>query len=61
MKNFTILIKTGREVSIAAYDYRRDGNQYVFDRGNAQVTFVVADQVISVVEDDDDSVGFLGW
>lgn len=51
MKHFIVYLRDGREVHIHAETYRRDGDQYVFDKpGSSEVQFFHESDVAGIVE-----------
>jgi hypothetical protein len=52
MKKFTIFLKNGSTVMVLAKRYRKEGDQYVFDRDepNEDVQFILAADVKGILE-----------
>jgi hypothetical protein len=51
MKHFVIYLRDGREVQILAETYRRDGEQYVFEKPNSsEVQFFRESDVTGIIE-----------
>jgi hypothetical protein len=54
MKKFKVFLRDGRSEFVEAETYRRDGEQYVFDKkSSSEVEFFNADDVIGIVEEQD--------
>jgi hypothetical protein len=52
MKKYTVFLKDGATIVITAKRYRKDGDQYVFERDepNEDVQFILASMVNGILE-----------
>ena len=50
MKTFHVELKSTKKLYIHADAYRREGDQYVFDKDGAEVQFVLVSEVVSIAE-----------
>jgi hypothetical protein len=50
MKTFHVELKNKKKLYIQATAYRRESDQYVFDKDGADVQFVLVSEVVSITE-----------